>query len=167
MKYFCALFIGIFTIPCLGVELSTYATLTNKLSLCMTKRSWKCLTNGNQRIKKITIPVKIDEHLSDEITTVLKISCPNKWKDVLSAHRNAQDTNTIRLRDCFNKAVLQTPTVDRFYRFIKNKIGETVVLNVQHEKLTYTTMSTDTGNEKRIIRAFLWIEIYSSMDVQN
>lgn len=163
MKSLCILLIFGFSMSCFGGESSTYVTLTNKLSQCISDGGWRYETDGIVRIKKINLPVGIDKQFSEEIIASLKRRCPKEWNDVMSSSGNVANPNMMPLRQYFNDAVLHTPTISRFHSFAKNEIGHDIVLGVCHEKLSYTAVDADTKD--RIIRCFLWIEIRSTIDV--
>lgn len=154
----CAIF---FSMVSFGSDTSTYATLTNKLSQCVANGSWRYETNGVVRIRKILLPVRIDNQFSDEIISSLRKCCPKEWNDAISSSGNTANPSMLPLRPHFDNAVLHTPTIVKFQSLAKDMVGQDVVLRIYHEKLSYTAIDTETPNKgSRIIRCFLWVEVH-------
>lgn len=154
----CAIF---FSMVSFGSDTSTYATLTNKLSQCVANGSWRYETNGVVRIRKILLPVRIDNQFSDEIISSLRKCCPKEWNDAISSSGNTANPSMLPLRQHFDNAVLHTPTIVKFQSLAKDMVGQDVVLRIYHEKLSYTAIDTETPNKgSRIIRCFLWVEVH-------
>ena len=160
MKLVLVLSAIVFSMVSIGADSSTYATLTNKLSQCLANGSWGYETNGVVQIRKILLPIRIDNQFSDEIVSSLRKCCPREWNDAISSSGNTANPSMLPLRPHFDNAVLHTPTIAKFQSVARSLVSQDVVLRINHEKLSYNAVDVETPNKgNRIIRCFLWVEV--------